>query len=304
LSFLHRLSAVEYAVSATPTQNWLDSSSLNLARALQFLSLMSKQDSSRASPRPTLIDGIYHYCDRWCERCRFQTRCRLYRDTERMEAIASAGLDAKSAVEAFADDADDDDDDETDEEAATGKRAAFLAALEAATREPSPEQARRLDAALDRRSAQEAAHPLTLEAGEYAQIARGLSVTLRSILARSADPVALASLETIDHFSMMIAVKTRRAVGSLIALQEPDDELDDAEFSRLDGNGSAKLVRLMIAESRDAWNVLMQIGSVAADGVPVAMAKRLERLDASVANAFPRAMSFVRAGFDDEGGGS
>jgi hypothetical protein len=270
---------------------------------LQFLSVMSKQDSSRASPRPTFIDGIYNYCDRWCERCRFQTRCRLYRDTERMEAIASAGLDAKSAVEAFDDDADDDDD-ETDEEAATGTRAAFLAALEAATREPSPEEARRLDAALDRRSAQETAHPLTLEAGEYAHIARGLSVPLRSILGQSADPVALASLETIDHFSMMIAVKTRRAVGSLIALQEPDDELDDAEFSRLDGNGSAKLVRLMIAESRDAWNVLMHIGSVAADGVPVAMAQRLERLDASVANAFPRAMSFMRAGFDDEGGGS
>ena len=265
---------------------------------------MSKPHSSSATPRPKFIDGVYNYCDRWCERCRFQSRCRLYRDTERMEAIASAGLDAKAAVEAFADDESDNDETDNDEEAATGERASFLAALEAATREPSPEEARRLDAALDRRSAQEAAHPLTLEAGEYAQIARGLSVTLRSIFAQSADPVALASLETIDHFSMMIAVKTRRAAGALISLQEPDDELDDDEFSRLDGNGCAKLVRLMIAESRDAWNVLMHIGSVAADGVPVAMAKRLERLDASVAHAFPRAMSFMRAGFDDGGGGS
>ena len=265
---------------------------------------MSKPNSSSATPRPKFIDGVYNYCDRWCERCHFQSRCRLYRDTERMEAIASAGLDPKSAVDASADREPDDDETDTNEEAATGERAAFLAALEAATREPSPEEARRLDAALDRRSAKEAAHPLTLEAGEYAQIARGLTVTLRSFLAHSADPVALASLETIDHFSMMIAVKTRRAVGSWIALQEPDDELDDDDFSRVDGNGCAKLVRLMIAESHDAWNVLMHIGSVAADGVPVAMAKRLERLDAGLANAFPRAMSFVRAGFDDRGGGS
>ena len=58
----------------------------------------------------------------------------------------------------------------------------------------------------------------------------------------------------------------------------------------------------MIAESRDAWGVLMQIGSLGADGVPAAMVRRLEHLDANVANAFPRAMSFVRAGFDEEGG--
>ena len=25
----------------------------------------------------TTVPGIYNYCDRWCERCRFQSRCRL-----------------------------------------------------------------------------------------------------------------------------------------------------------------------------------------------------------------------------------
>ena len=29
------------------------------------------------------IAGIYNYCDRWCERCPYTARCRVYRDTER-----------------------------------------------------------------------------------------------------------------------------------------------------------------------------------------------------------------------------
>jgi hypothetical protein len=43
----------------------------------------------------------------------------------------------------------------------------------------------------------------------------------------------------------------------------------------------------------------MQLPSIAADGVPAAMAARLDDLDAHLAAAFPRAMAFVRAGFDE-----
>jgi hypothetical protein len=31
------------------------------------------------------ISGIFNYCDRWCERCQYTARCRVYRDTHRME---------------------------------------------------------------------------------------------------------------------------------------------------------------------------------------------------------------------------
>ena len=27
---------------------------------------------------PRFIEGIYNYCDRWCERCPFTSRCMLY----------------------------------------------------------------------------------------------------------------------------------------------------------------------------------------------------------------------------------
>ncbi|HCX74562.1 MAG TPA: hypothetical protein DHU93_03165, partial [Algoriphagus sp.] len=28
------------------------------------------------------IPGIYNWCDRWCERCSFTSRCRVYEKTE------------------------------------------------------------------------------------------------------------------------------------------------------------------------------------------------------------------------------
>ena len=75
---------------------------------------------------------------------------------------------------------------------------------------------------------------------------------------------------------------------------------DDDEFRLSDGNGCAKLVRLMVAESRDGWRLLGGLPSVAADGVPAAMAARLEALDQQLDRAFPKAMAFVRPGLDEE----
>ncbi len=30
------------------------------------------------------IPGIYNYCDRWCERCTFTSRCRVYESTDKL----------------------------------------------------------------------------------------------------------------------------------------------------------------------------------------------------------------------------
>ena len=44
----------------------------------------------------------------------------------------------------------------------------------------------------------------------------------------------------------------------------------------------------------------MQVGRATADGVPIKMIERLDRLDRDLAIRFPRAMEFTRPGFDDE----
>jgi hypothetical protein len=247
--------------------------------------------------RPRFIAGIYNYCDRWCERCRFQSRCRLYRDEQRMELVAEGRLDRAdlAALES---------DEEFEIEAEEGmgpvsarERAEFLEFLQEANVAPTPEEAARIAAAHERRSALQSAHPLSREAMAYAETARRLLGVLEPMLRDSGDPLARESLGTIGRFALFIAVKTRRAAGALIPATA--DDFEDDEFLQSDGNGCAKLVRLVIAESREAWRLLMQLPSVAADGVPAAMAARLDDLDDHLAAAFPNAMAFVRAGFDE-----
>ncbi|HYN06745.1 MAG TPA: hypothetical protein VES67_05080 [Vicinamibacterales bacterium] len=260
---------------------------------------MRRDDGTEAARRkpPQFISGIYNYCDRWCERCRFQSRCRLYRDMQRMERVAEGTLDRADLAALESDEAF-----EAEEEApqvSARERAEFLEFLKHVNVEPPPEEAARIRAAFERRDGQQTSHPLSREAMEYADTARRLIGVLDPLLRDRGDPLALEGLETIGRFALFIAVKTRRAVAGLVP---PSEELgDDDEFRQSDANGCAKLVRLVIGESREAWLLLMQLPSVAADGVPGAMIARLEDLDGHLAAAFPHAMAFVRAGFDEEG---
>jgi len=45
----------------------------------------------------------------------------------------------------------------------------------------------------------------------------------------------------------------------------------------------------------------MEIGRATADGVPMALVRVLDEIDAGLVKRFPRAMSFIRPGFDTEG---
>src|SRR5881296_567309 len=39
---------------------------------------MNRDELIELAENPDLISGIYNYCDRWCERCPFTSRCMLY----------------------------------------------------------------------------------------------------------------------------------------------------------------------------------------------------------------------------------
>ena len=43
---------------------------------------MSKKLLKDFVPNPNHIPGIYNYCDRWCERCPFTSRCLNYEMSE------------------------------------------------------------------------------------------------------------------------------------------------------------------------------------------------------------------------------
>jgi len=248
---------------------------------------MSTDDNAAVRPVDGgFVDGVYNYCDGWCERCRFQLRCRLYRDMQRNQAALRSER-SDDLVQALCDD--------DPEEPAAALPAEFAAILDEANREPTEEERRALEARLDERRRLKGAHPLTRSSRDDADVTRRLLAALRPMVVARGDAIVLAAVDTIGRFADLIAVKTSRAVGGLI----DDDEDDDLDPVQNDANGCAKLVRLLVAESREAWHVLMQVGHAAADGVPAHMVQRLDALDAAMARQFPRAMEFVRAGFDE-----
>ena len=97
-----------------------------------------KQDGGAQPARlprpPGFIDGVYNYCDRWCERCRFQSRCRLYRDMRRMERVTEGRLDV---VDLEALHSDEELELEETSPVSARERAEFLAGLSNTNTEPS-----------------------------------------------------------------------------------------------------------------------------------------------------------------------
>jgi len=250
------------------------------------------------------ISGVSNYCDGWCGRCGFQHRCLSFRTRTILEEAEKAGLDTEAAWKQV----DEEEDNyfkaleeerarqEATSPALSQQRAEFLAGLAEANRPPTREEAAAYDAAETRRRKFRDSHPLSLAAREYGRIAENVTTVLKPLLETRGEALALAALETIDRFAYLITVKTLRAVGGLA---DETDDLGPEDLQHSDANGTAKLVRLIVAESREAWQMLMQVGTAAADGVPAAMVRRLEQLDAELAKAFPRAMAFVRAGWDE-----
>jgi hypothetical protein len=47
---------------------------------------MDKSDFQNIANDPNFISGIYNYCDRWCERCRFTSKCSVFYTSEKSTA--------------------------------------------------------------------------------------------------------------------------------------------------------------------------------------------------------------------------
>jgi hypothetical protein len=137
--------------------------------------------------------------------------------------------------------------------------------------------------------------PLVKRAEEYTAQAWPIARALRPALAEHADRAVLDAVERIEEIAGTIASKVYRAVSNTL---EPDF---DVRAVQNDANGSAKIARLLIDDSRRAWRVLTEAGRAAADGVPTRLIRLLDDLEHGLAARFPQALEFVRPGFDTEG---
>ena len=128
--------------------------------------------------------------------------------------------------------------------------------------------------------------------GEYAQCSWPVLQALRPILSGRGDLQAADAAERLEETCATIASKIFRAVSSAL---DPDADPADTQS---DSNGSAKVALLLIEESRQAWRLLMQPGHAVADGVPARFVAVLDALETDLLRRFPRALEFVRPGFD------
>jgi len=234
---------------------------------------------------PSLIPGIYNYCDRRCDRCRFAGRCfhnlergRRQDGTSGADSVESVALIMTRSLE------------RTMEmlRIAADRLGVDLEADDSDGREPMP-----LDVAAA--SVDRASHdPLVVKSREYTDTVWPITRALRPILEARGDPDVIEALDTIDWLCVSVSSKTFRAVSSFYGGWEDPTDLQS------DANGSAKVARLFIADCRRAWLVLTEAGRAAADGVPARLIKLLDELDRDIAARFPRAMDFIRPGFDTE----
>lgn len=216
------------------------------------------------------IEGIFNYCDRRCERCRFTSRCTLRRMTLEDEARHPDSTLAEAVERSLV------------QTCALIEQACAEHGIDVET--AADEGAHDTDRLLE--------DPLVVLGHDYATMTHPILSALEPIVVLRNDPALTEATQTIEWFHVMVAAKIFRAVVGL------DDEPGSEEV-QTDFNGSAKVARIAVAESLAAWRVLMEIGKATADGVPARAVAMLKAIDAALEQRFPRAEAFVRPGFDE-----
>ena len=278
---------------------------------------MNRDELIELAENPDLISGIYNYCDRWCERCPFTSRCMVYA-TERAESISD------------------------DPESQDINNAKFWQKLEGIFRETHAlilewaeemgvdlESAEAEAAIVERGKQREEAkeHPLSLSARHYAQMVQQWfkeefaveenvhdDITGKAHSAEE-DIDVTDAIEVIRWYQFFIAAKTYRALMGLEDIGDEevsdinvdpfsDDDFDDEGVLLAaachDSDGSAKIALIAIDRSLSAWR-LMQNALPEKTESTVPMLIELEKLRRGIEQIFPRARDFVRPGFDEVG---
>jgi hypothetical protein len=246
------------------------------------------------------IPGIYNYCDRWCERCTFTTRCRNFESTGK---LSSEQLDMSN--KAF-----------WDNISSNFKNAIQLlykAAEEhgidldnAMTKEEEAEYETKRN--LLRKAAKN--HPVIKLCKQYSSLAmpfikksEGLVDTARELVShlhlgiKSEEDVVhtMASLgdcfEIIQWYLFFIEAKLQRA------LQGKMEDDEDNDGYPKDSDGSAKIAIISIERSTNAWAKLYELLPSSEDTALKALSV-LSRIKQKALVEFPAAIQFKRPGFD------
>lgn len=274
--------------------------SLNGIVSSSIVLAMNKEDVKRLARKPGLISGIYNYCDRWCERCSFTSRCMNYAmQKEQGEGARKGDLESREFWNELSN--------------------VFKITLEL-LRESAAEHGIDLDN-LDMTGVEEEEarieqaaekHPIAKAALDYIKMTDAWMKDARKMfeqeqldLQREAElelPVSkphLAAVQVADAVDVISWYHTMIYPKMMRALQQSqvDREWDDENGFPRDSDGSAKVGLISVDRSIGAWGVLHGRFPQAEDGI-LDILVHLERMRKAIEKAFPDARAFQRPGFD------
>ncbi len=246
---------------------------------------MNLKDLSALIKDGNFIEGVYNYCDRWCERCPLVSKCLLYaQDREKSEE--GLGLEDESFWKAL-------------ESKLSDTREIIMESAqehgidpEVLTQAAAQEPARlRLDPNDD---------PLSRSALEYAGMVKAWfdeepGPTVPGLIWDEPADEMEEAVAVVRWFQFQIAVKLTTALNS--RLDEGEEEDQKTPGWQPHSDGCAKVALIGIERSIAAWGILLRYFSGKSGNIRSVLL-RLETLRRETDEAFPGARSFMRPGFD------
>ncbi|MBT1704602.1 hypothetical protein [Chryseosolibacter indicus] len=246
------------------------------------------------------IPGIHNYCDRWCERCVFANRCAIY---EKESDARQEQLNIKN--KAFW------------ERLSQNFSKAKSLLEDAAKRQGLDLNLLQQEIELNQKKEEEIRvaseeHPLNKLGIEYEDFTEhwlktqpGMLEKLNTLkeeltlgtqshdVAKAQTVIIKESLAVIQWYSTLIPSKIIRALTGKL-----HDDLWEEDYNQRDYLGSAKIVLLSIERSMHAWLSLFELLPTQEDEFLTALSL-LERMKKATLQEFPKAMAFIRPGFDE-----
>jgi hypothetical protein len=248
------------------------------------------------------ISGIHNYCDRWCERCSFGSRCAVYEH----ESLVP-GDEKDKSNKAF-----------WDRLAVNFAKARGL--MEQAAKKHGVDlnvisnDVNEIEAKSKRHREQSREHPIGRLSWEYSEasvawlksqpgmlvkleeLKDGLNMGIESVnAAKTTMAVIKDCVEVVQWYMTFINVKLVRALTEKMDY----DGWEEENGLQCDFDGSAKIAIIGIERSLQAWIKLFEILPDQEDHFLKVLAM-LEKLKDMVIKEFPNAMDFKRPGFDDQ----
>ncbi len=242
--------------------------------------------------------GIYNYCDRWCERCAFNSRCLNYSIEMEMEE-RHPGKEIEDSIKRV----------KIIFEEISNLLERFME-KEGISIDDLPDVDEDAEREVEKKIER---HPLCILADKYHNLVNDWFATNNSVIEQfvvelrkkvelglaKGDPVddILSLHDVIDiiiYYYTFIYIKIRRAVRDIY------DKLFDPEFKKLDKNLSAKLALIGIDRSIGAWQILGEIVEKETGLIVDDFVEMLIKLRDDVEEEFPDAREFVRPYFDEE----